>query len=177
MIRSQRNWIRPGIVMGDSPIHGRGMFAGRKIESGEVLVVWKEGYTDRAGAMEAVREGKGIMQWDEDVYSHETDRHSEEHSINHSCDPNSWMADAYTVVARRGIADGEEITVDMAMFMEDEEYVSSWVCNCGAASCRGKVTGKDWRSTELQERYRGHFSPLINKRIRAMRSGQGGQTT
>jgi uncharacterized protein len=42
-------------------------------------------------------------------------------------------------------------------------------CHCGAASCRGVVTGNDWQLAELQERYRGHFSPFINARIAALR--------
>ncbi|MBA3492113.1 MAG: SET domain-containing protein [Rubrobacteraceae bacterium] len=31
-------------------------------------------------------------------------------SVNHSCDPNLWMADEATVVARRDIGAGEELT-------------------------------------------------------------------
>ncbi len=165
MAQQGRNWVNPKIEVRDSPIHGKGMFASGRIGKGEVLIIWRECYTDEAEAMEAVREGKGIMQWDEDVYSYETDLNREHYLINHSCDPNGWMVDVHTVEARRDIPEGEEITVDIAMFENDENEVSAWKCNCGSGICRGRVTGKDWRDEALQKRYEGHFSPLINKRI------------
>ena len=36
-------------------------------------------------------------------------------SVNHSCDSNLWMADEVTVVARRDIGAGEELTLDYAL--------------------------------------------------------------
>jgi len=36
------------------------------------------------------------------------------HYRNHSCDPNLWLAGAYTLAARRPIAAGEEVTSDYA---------------------------------------------------------------
>ena len=162
---SFENWINPKIRIGESPIHGQGMFADGNIRKGEVLIIWRECYTDKAGAEEAVRRGKGIMHWDEDVFSCETDRNPEHYLINHSCDPNGWMSDAHTLEARRDIPPDEEITVDIAMFEHEEDAVADWSCNCGSSLCRGKVTGKDWRREDLQIRYEDHFSPLINKRI------------
>lgn len=38
--------------------------------------------------------------------------------VNHSCDPVVWMRDDVTVVARRAIASGEEITGDYAVWVE-----------------------------------------------------------
>jgi hypothetical protein len=165
MNASNENRINPKIRIGESPIHGRGMFAEGDIGRGEILIIWKECYTDKIGAEEAVRQGKGIMQWDDDVFSYETDRNPEHYLINHSCDPNGWMADAYTLEARRDIPRGEEITVDIAMFEHDEDAVTDWSCNCGSPMCRGRIKGMDWRREDLQKRYEGHFSPLINKRI------------
>ena len=92
--------------------------------------------------------------------------------INHSCDPNVWMQDEVTLVARRDIARGEELTIDYAMFEEDEDWVPSWECHCGSRLCRGRFTGKDWRCRELQERYWNHFSPFINDRIRRLRDSE-----
>jgi hypothetical protein len=165
MVRPAENWINPKIEVRESPIHGQGMFASAKIEQGEELIIWRECYTDKAGALKAVLDGKGTMQWDEDVFSYETELHREHYMINHSCDPNGWMADAHTLEARKDIFEGEEITVDMAMFESDEGAIATWSCNCGSRICRGRITGKDWRLDELQRRYRGHFSPLVNKRI------------
>lgn len=36
------------------------------------------------------------------------------HYRNHSCDPTLWHADAYTLVTRRAVDAGEELTVDYA---------------------------------------------------------------
>ena len=35
--------------------------------------------------------------------------------------------------------------------------------------CRGRVTGEDWRNPALWERYAGHFSPYLERRIKALR--------
>ncbi len=110
-------------------------------------------------------EGKLVMQWDEDLFSVENRGDDIGYYINHSCDPNLWMQDAYTLVAKRDIEEGEEITADYALWEADENYVSKWKCSCGLSFCRKRITGKDWRLPGLQKRYKGHFSPLINKRI------------
>lgn len=90
--------------------------------------------------------------------------------IKHSCDPNVWMRGEVTLVARRNIAVGEELTVDYAMFEADETWVGRFKCRCGSSLCRERFTGRDRRPADLQERYRGHFSPFINERIRRLRT-------
>jgi uncharacterized protein len=42
-------------------------------------------------------------------------------------------------------------------------------CRCGGTGCRGTVTGADWHRADLQARYRGHFSPFIERRIAGTR--------
>ncbi len=103
----------------------------------------------------AIAEGMNLMQSEDDPAQFG----------NHSCDPNLWMLDEVTVVARRDIAPGEELTIDYALMT-----VVPWrmACNCGASICRGIVTGDDWKSPVLQRRYHGHFSPFINERIRRL---------
>jgi hypothetical protein len=90
--------------------------------------------------------------------------------FNHSCDSNLWMRDAVTVVARRDIGAGEELTLDEALISDDASFLME-PCRCGAAGCRGTVTGADWRIPEVQERYAGHFSPFLNDRIARLRAG------
>ena len=36
---------------------------------------------------------------------------------------------------------------------------------CGTPSCRGLITGGDWKLPELQERYAGFFSSYITRKI------------
>lgn len=83
--------------------------------------------------------------------------------VNHSCAPNCGMSGATVLVALRDIAPGEHLTYDYAM--SDGSDYDEFECLCGAASCRGKVTGSDWMLPELQARYRGHFSPYLARRI------------
>ncbi len=82
---------------------------------------------------------------------------------NHSCDANLWMRDAVRIVARRNINQDEELTIDYALMI-----VVPWQmdCGCGASACRATITGDDWQLPELQLRYKDHFSPFINERIR-----------
>src|SRR5262249_16918436 len=117
------------------------------------------------GAQEAARAGKAAMQWDSQVYSVETDDDDIAFKINHGCDPNLWMQDAFTLVARRDIAAGNEVLADYALWETSEAYVAPWECHCGLAICRTRITGQDWRRPDLRERYRGHFSPMLENRI------------
>lgn len=110
------------------------------------------------------------MQWDEELWSIEERGDGDDYFLNHSCDSNLWMKDAYTLIAKRDVQIGEELTADYAIWEADETFVSKWECRCGSVKCRGRVTGNDWRSSELQERYIDHFTPLLNKRITKLKS-------
>jgi hypothetical protein len=57
----------------------------------------------------------------------------------------------------------EELTFDYAMNDEPGEMQ----CSCGTPSCRGTITGSDWRKPEIQARYDGYFSWFIRHRIDA----------
>ena len=94
-------------------------------------------------------------------------------SLNHSCDSNLWMADEVTLIARRDIAAGEELTVDYALFTGEAEKILEHTCRCDASLCRQIVTGDDWQLSELQRRYYPHFAPFINARIDGLRSERG----
>ena len=164
-----RSWISPKVKVRQSIVHGRGIVAVSEIPRGEAILVWGgANYTDEAGALEALKQGRSVMQWDDDVFSCEVEGdegNTESFLINHSCDPNAWMDGVYTICARRDICPGEEVVADYALWEADESHVSSWSCQCGARLCRGRVTGADWKDPRLREQYRGHFSPLLNKRI------------
>jgi SET domain-containing protein len=89
-------------------------------------------------------------------------------TVNHSCSPNSGFADAITLVSMRDIERGEEICFDYAMTDTEQPDEIPWVaekCLCGSSECRGKITGSDWKLTELQKKYKGYFSPHVAKSI------------
>jgi len=164
-----KDWISSKVEIRDSGIEGKGMFAISPILENEKIIVWGGKYVAKEKADIAQEEGKLVMQWDENLYSVEERGEDKGYFVNHSCDPNVWMDDYRTLMARRDIKEGEEITADYALWEADESFVSSWKCACSSPLCREKVTGSDWKDKELQERYKGHFSPLINKRIKSMR--------
>ncbi|HEY1074493.1 MAG TPA: AAA family ATPase [Patescibacteria group bacterium] len=159
------SWINSKAEIKVSPVQGKGLFARELIKGGEEVVRWGGEYTDRVGAEVARNTGKLVMQWDDNLFSIEDRGDDDAYFINHSCEPNLWMKDAYTLIARRDINPGEELTADYALWEADENYVSRWECKCGSSRCRHKITGKDWRRPELQKHYKDHFSPLINKRM------------
>lgn len=163
----ESSWITPKAEIKDSPIGGKGLFAKEDISPGEVVTVWQGTYTDKKGAELAKKDGKLVMQWDDELFSVEDRGDDNGYFINHSCDSNLWMEDAYTLIARNPIKAGEEITADYALLEADESYVSKWECKCGSGSCRKRITGKDWQLKEVQQQYKGHFSPLINNKIKS----------
>jgi hypothetical protein len=151
--------VSPDVAPGPSTIEGTGLFAGRALDEGETVIVLGGTVIDDAELARlqphsslAIGEGVNLMQDDDDPARYG----------NHSCDPNLWLADEVTVVARRPVQTGEELTIDYATMT-----VAPWEmeCCCGASICRRVVTGDDWRRPDLQERYAGRFSPFINARI------------
>ena len=145
--------------MDRSAIDGSGLFTRRVLPEGETALVLggilvgdaELARLPRHSSL-AVGEGINLLQDDDDPAR----------CGNHSCDPNLWLADEVTLVARRRIEAGEELTVDYGTMT-----VVPWEmeCRCGAAGCRGVVTGDDWRRPNLRERYAGRFSPFISARI------------
>jgi len=167
----KQDWKSPKVDIHASPVEGKGLFANSDINRGEKIVVWGGNYTDTVGAELMRKNGMLVMQWDDDLYSYEDRADDDGYFINHSCDPNIWMSDAYTLITSRDIKSGEELTVDYALFEADENYISKWECKCGSPLCRGRVTGIDWKKSDLQNRYKEHFSPLLNKRIQKLNNG------
>jgi hypothetical protein len=76
-----------------------------------------------------------------------------------------------TLVAIRDIEPNEEVCFDYAM--SDSSDYDEFECHCGTTSCRTKVTGLDWKLPELQRRYRGYFSPYLQRRIDRMHAQPG----
>jgi hypothetical protein len=108
------SWIDPRVAVGPSPLSGRGLFARAPIAVGEIVVIWG-GLRVSAVELAAspVRRGSAVA-IDEGVYlvGRVDDPPDPADAMNHSCDPTVWLADAVTLVARRPLAAGEELTVN-----------------------------------------------------------------
>jgi hypothetical protein len=87
---------------------------------------------------------------------------------NHSCEPNLWWIDAYTLAARHEIDVDEELTNDYATSTASARFRME--CRCRSTSCRGVVTGNDWQLTELRRRYGRHWVPALTKLIERSRT-------
>jgi len=165
-----RSWISAKLTGGPSKIHGDGVFATAPIAAGEKLMEFggEEINSDKTVSGEyrecsvwLARDGVYIALPESDPIP------SLDENLNHSCDPNGWLTDEVTLVARRDIAAGEEITLDQGTWNFDEaEY--TWddaACGCSARDCRKRLTEKDWTLPELQARYQGHFHPVVQRMI------------
>jgi uncharacterized protein len=168
--RFDLTYFSPKVEKRPSRIDGRGLFAKEAIPAGEVVVV-KGGYVltkdqrDRIG----LELGPSEIQLTEDLFIGPTTTEEGEGGmmhLNHSCEPNLGLQGQIVYVALRDIAAGEELTFDYAMACDEPEDM---ICRCGAPSCRGMITGDDWRKPELQRKYDGYFSWFIQRRIDAER--------
>jgi uncharacterized protein len=159
------SWLDPRLEIRAPSLHGRGTFAIAPISRGEVVIVWEHRVVT-ATDLPAELQGEVWPRADGSyVCLPPDDPESAEHFLNHSCEPNVWMMDEVTLVARSDIAAGEELTADYALWELDPNWVAPFRCSCGATTCRGVITGRDWESAELQRQYSGHFHPMLVARI------------
>lgn len=83
--------------------------------------------------------------------THLVTEQGDEKYVNHSCDPNTWWADDDTIIARRDIQPGEEITYDYSTTEVAPEM--DMPCLCGSLICRINVTNRDYLIPEWQRRF------------------------
>ncbi len=170
-------WTSETVTVDRSAIEGDGLFAHDDVAAGTVLI-------RLAGRLVSSGELAEILAPSDpgrrapyvDTITVDEDRHlvltpgSIVHFGNHSCEPNMWHVGPYEIAARRDIRAGEELTVDYATHSGAAGF--SMRCSCGSSQCRGEVSSDDWRRPELRERYRGHWVPALEKRIRSSLSAR-----
>ena len=170
-----QTWADPRIEIKDSPVRGDGLFASEPVKKGEVVcIVGGRVMTDSEfAAFQSTHSLYSFIQIDEDLYLAEDLETTPSLAafMNHSCDSSVWMADDVTLLARRDIEAGEEVTVDYALFTTQSNWMLDTRCRCGSPDCRRIITGDDWMREDVQEKYEGHFSPFINRRIERLRKG------
>jgi len=172
-----RSWITPKATKGGpSAIEGQGVHAVEAIAAGEVVAIKGGHIVDGAavaGLPEAIRDS--AFQIAADCFLAAL-THDEFDGVmmrvNHSCEPNVGMGGNVLLVSMRDIAAGEELTIDYALFLADPGFAME--CRCGAAACRGVLTGTDWMRTDLQERYPGWFSWWLQRQIVQALDQRGG---
>jgi len=142
-------------AMRGSVINGCGLVADKPIKAGEVVSQMNPGTP-----MMAIETLLGMSHKEQEDLLHDAYQCSEtciafegepERFMNHSCDPNTWWADDNTMIARRDIVAGEEITFDYAM--TEVNVPLDMICECGSPMCRRRVTNHDHLDADWQARY------------------------
>jgi SET domain-containing protein len=130
------------VIVKDSKIHGKGVFAARNFKKGEIVLKWDISHELTKEQLDKMPEnekryvtffnGKFVLMQPPERY------------VNHSCVANTY-ANNFCDVAKRDIKKGEEITADYA-----EEGVPdlNMKCKCGSKNCRGVI--KSSAITNLQ---------------------------
>ncbi len=136
-MNKEKNWEKY-VVVKDSPIHGKGIFAAKDIPKGE-LVMWIKGEVidgDECLRREYEEDNVYIF-WNGDTYI-DTAMTDKIKYINHDCKPNCEVEDgdetSLKLIAAKKIKKGEEITIDYGY---EEIYE-----NCTCHSCRKKSKSK-----------------------------------
>lgn len=138
----------PSVYVGPCDV-GRGVFAARPFEAGELVLVF-EGTVMPTAQAHAIPELECLLLQIQVGYyllPHGPGRYT-----NHSCAPNARIRGALELVALRDIAAHEEVRFDYSTTILFDRWTMA--CHCGAPSCR-RVVG-DIRNVPaaVQERYR-----------------------
>ena len=168
----ETSWVHPQIVVKDSSIEGKGLFATDDLPAGEIVLRLSGRLVSTD---ELVRLIKIAMTDPSHIYMDTLTVHEGEHLVlppgtlihfgNHSCDPNMWHVGPYEISTRRAVEVGEELTIDYGTQSGAPGF--SMACSCGSPLCRGFVSSNDWRLPTLQARYRHHWVPALESRIAA----------
>jgi hypothetical protein len=163
-------WLHPDAAVRPSPIAGTGLFALGPLAAG-TAVSRIGGRLVTTAELGRLLQAAGAAGEYLDTITVAGDAHlvlppgTPNGKGNHSCDPSLWWGAPYTLVARRDIPAGAELTSDYATSTGEPGFTMP--CDCGADPCRRIVTGRDWSLPELQRRYGPHWVPGLLDRIRA----------
>jgi hypothetical protein len=169
------------ILVRDSIVHGRGVFATRRIEKGERIV---EYLGERVSHYEADRRYEVKDENDSHTFLFIVDSKTvidagtdgnDARFFNHSCDPNCESVvekRRVFIEALRAIEPGEEMTYDYQIYRDhdDPENIDEiFACRCGFANCRGTML---W-PPEPKKKRRAKSSAKKKKGTIAKKSGAG----
>ncbi|RJQ15811.1 SET domain-containing protein-lysine N-methyltransferase [Candidatus Woesearchaeota archaeon] len=138
----------PWILVSDSAIHGRGVFAKMDIPKGTKIIEYTgEKITKEESDKRQDRDNENgtvyIFTLDE---THDIDgavNGNDARFINHSCEENCEIEiddGRIWVIAMRDIKQGEELGYDYSF---DKDCYEEHPCKCGSKQCRGFILGND----------------------------------
>jgi hypothetical protein len=168
--------VGPPILVRGSSVHGRGVFAARRIEKGERII---EYLGERVSHDEADRRYESKDENDSHTFLFIVDSKTvidagvegnDARFFNHSCDPNCESVvekRRVYIEAIRAIEAGEEMTYDYQIYKEDgdpENIDEVFACRCGFANCRGTML---WPPEPKKKRKKAKKKAAPQKRVAA----------
>ena len=118
------------MIIGDSKIQGKGIFANRNFKKGKIVMRWDTSIAlIESEARKIPKKERRYLVFSNGVY---IVSQSPEKYLNHSCKPNT-MEKNYCDVAIRDINKGEEITTDYSL--DPPPYIKM-KCNCQNNNCK-----------------------------------------
>jgi hypothetical protein len=136
-------WINKDTTVKEHTVHGLCRYATALIKKDDVIFV--------AGGIAINTQEtswyKGLL-IDKDIVLDLPPDSQYEAYVNHSCEPNCYIDGQIVFRALRDIQPDEFITIDYGTFFITKKNPID-PCNCGSASCRGKVTGEDYKTLNL----------------------------
>lgn len=167
--------LHPSIsLLDDSKVHGKGLIATADIRKGEI--VWQLDTDAQRLTLDDLTDWADdtILEFDYFAFQVGEDEYALPEGIdkymNHSCDPNTWWGDDITLVARREIHPGEEVTYDYTTADISRKYYLA--CECGAATCRRAITNLDYLDPSWQEDYGRNSPSFVLQAIERVQSGR-----
>jgi len=146
---------RRRIAVHNSPIHGRGVFALRRIPKGVRIIEYKgKLITDKEADRRYSRMHENsphtmLFSLDGGLVIDATRRGNSARWINHSCAPNCEIEEEghrIFIDARRDIRAGEELTYDYNLQIGEKHTKKAQrehACFCKARRCRGTMLGEE----------------------------------
>ncbi len=147
---------------------GCGVFTVEVVRKGELLAMWGGKVVRREELDPGMRDfTQRVLQVEDDLYLLTPEALEPADCFNHSCSPNAGFSGQTAIVSMCDLGAGEEVCFDYAM-CDGSDY-DEFDCSCGSPNCRGRITGEDWKRTDLWDRYDGYFSPYLQRRVAALK--------
>lgn len=165
------NYLTPLAEMIRAGAAGYGCIATAPIPAGTAVATFGGVACDLAGLRLLGDERRSrSIQIDDDRFLAGPPEREPGDAVNHSCAPNCLPRGAAQIVAMRDISPGEMLTFDYGT--TDGSDYDEFGCECGVPDCRGRVTGRDWRRTDVRARHGRAFSPYLLRRMSSHDKGR-----
>lgn len=140
------------VAIKSSSIQGKGVYALRPFAAGEKILTIDDSHVVTDESVLTKKQHEFDCDYLENgaiILMQEPER-----DINHSCNPNTYIKTingVRTVLAMKGITEGEEITFDYSINGNNE---GTFACHCGAPNCRKIYQGNFFKlPIAIQRKY------------------------